>query len=162
MASTFDNNLRLREMGTGDESGTWGARTNENLELIGEAFGYGTEAITTNANTHTTTIDNGATDPGRAMYLKYTGALDSACTVTLGPDTVSKLWFIENATSGSQNLIIKQIHETSKKTKKEVKKITNKIEDFNSEIKSKDFFVSVKNLYLLDKKQKKDFFLFHR
>ena len=24
MASTFDNNLRLREMGTGDESGTWG------------------------------------------------------------------------------------------------------------------------------------------
>jgi len=108
MASTFDNNLRLREMGTGDESGTWGARTNENLELIGEAFGYGTEAITTNANTHTTTIDNGSTDPGRAMYLKYTGALDSACTVTLGPDTVSKLWFIENATSGSQNLIIKQ------------------------------------------------------
>ena len=23
MASTFDNKLRLREMGTGDESGTW-------------------------------------------------------------------------------------------------------------------------------------------
>ena len=108
MASTFDNNLRLREMGTGDESGTWGARTNENLELIGEALGFGTEAITDNANTHTTTIANGSTDPGRAMYLKYTGALDSACTVTLGPDTVSKLWFIENATSGSQNLIIKQ------------------------------------------------------
>lgn len=108
MASTFDNNLRLREMGTGDESGTWGARTNENLELIGEAFGYGTEAITTNADTHTTTIDDGATDPGRAMYLKYTGALDSACTITLAPDTISKLWFIENATSGSQNIIIKQ------------------------------------------------------
>jgi len=108
MASTFDNNLRLREMGTGDESGTWGARTNENLELIGEALGFGTEAITTNADTHTTTIADGATDPGRAMYLKYTGALDSACTITLAPDTVSKLWFIENATSGSQNIIIKQ------------------------------------------------------
>ena len=108
MASTFDNNLRLREMGTGDESGTWGTRTNENLELIGEALGFGTEAITTNADNHSTTINDGATDPGRAMYLKYTGALDSACTVTLGPDTISKLWFIENATSGSQNLIIKQ------------------------------------------------------
>ena len=108
MASTFDNNLRLREMGTGDESGTWGARTNENLELIGEALGFGTEAITTNADTHTTTIADGATDPGRAMYLKYTGALDSACTITLAPDTISKLWFIENATSGSQNIIIKQ------------------------------------------------------
>ena len=59
-------------------------------------------------------------------------------------------------------MIIKQVHEASIKTKKEVNKIANKIEDLNSEIKSKDFFVSVKNLYLLDKKQKKDFFLFHR
>lgn len=108
MASTFDNNLRLREMGTGDESGTWGTRTNENLELIGEALGYGTEAITTNADTHTTTIADGSTDPGRSMYLKYTGTLDSACTITLAPNTISKLWFIENGTSGSQNIIISQ------------------------------------------------------
>ena len=42
------------------------------------------------------------------MYLKYTGTLDSACTITLGPNTVSKVWIIENATSGSQNIIIKQ------------------------------------------------------
>jgi len=108
MASTFDNNLRLREMGTGDESGTWGNRTNENLELIGEALGYGTEAITTNADVHTTTVSNGATAPGRAMYLKYTGTLDSACTITLAPNTISKLWFIENATGGAQNIIISQ------------------------------------------------------
>ena len=108
MASTFDNNLRLREMGTGDESGTWGTRTNENLELIGEALGYGTESITTNADVHTTTLANGSTAPGRAMYLKYTGTLDSACTITLAPNTVSKLWFIENATSGAQNIVISQ------------------------------------------------------
>jgi len=42
------------------------------------------------------------------MFLKYTGTLDSACTITIAPNTVSKLWFIENATSGSQNIIIKQ------------------------------------------------------
>ena len=53
MASTYVNNLRLNEMGTGDASGTWGTTTNTNLELIGEALGYGTEAITTNADTHT-------------------------------------------------------------------------------------------------------------
>jgi hypothetical protein len=40
------------------------------------------------------------------MYLKYTGTLDSACTITISPNTVSKLWFIENATSGSQNIIL--------------------------------------------------------
>ena len=108
MTSTFVNDLRLNEMATGDQSGSWGTVTNTNLELIGEAFGYGTEAITTNADTHTTTIADGAADPGRSMFLKYTGTLDSACTITIGPNTVNKMWFIENATSGSQNIIISQ------------------------------------------------------
>lgn len=106
--ATYVNDLRLKEISTGDESGTWGTSTNTNLELIGEAFSFGTEAITTNADTHTTTIADGATDPGRSMFLKYTGTLDSTCTITIGPNTVSKLWFIENATSGSQDIIIKQ------------------------------------------------------
>ena len=108
MASTYVNDLRLNEMATGDESGNWGVVTNTNLELIGEALGYGTEAITTNANTHTTTIADGAADPGRAMYLEYTGTLDSACTITIAPNTVSRMHFIENGTSGSQNIIISQ------------------------------------------------------
>jgi hypothetical protein len=108
MTSTYVNDLRLNEMATGDQSGSWGTVTNTNLELISEAFSYGTEAITTNADTHTTTIADGATDPGRSMFLKYTGTLDSACTITIGPNTISKMWFIENATSGSQNIIIKQ------------------------------------------------------
>ena len=108
MASTYVNDLRLNEMATGDQSGSWGTVTNLNLELIGEAFSYGTEAITTNADTHATTIADGATDAGRSMFLKYTGTLDSACTITIGPNTVSKMWFIENATTGSQNIIISQ------------------------------------------------------
>jgi len=106
--ATYVNDLRLKEIATGDESGTWGTTTNTNLELIAEAFSFGTEAITTNADTHTTTIEDGSTDPGRSIYLKYTGTLDSACTITIGPNTVSKLWFIENGTSGSQNIIISQ------------------------------------------------------
>jgi hypothetical protein len=106
--ATYVNDLRLKEITTGDESGTWGTSTNTNLELIAEAFSYGTEVITTNADTHTTTIDDGATDPGRSLYLKYTGTLDSACTITIGPDTVSKVWIVENGTSGSQDIIISQ------------------------------------------------------
>jgi hypothetical protein len=50
MASTYVNDLRLNEMATGDGSGTWGTTTNTNLELIAEAFSYGTEVITTNAD----------------------------------------------------------------------------------------------------------------
>jgi hypothetical protein len=106
--ATFVNDLRLTELATGEGSGSWGTTTNTNLELIAESFSFGTEAITTNADTHTTTIADGSTDPGRSLFLKYTGTLDSACTITIGPNTVSKLWFIENATSGSQSIIVSQ------------------------------------------------------
>ena len=108
MASTFVNNLRLEEMNTGEQSGTWGTKTNTNLELIGEALGFGTEAITTNADTHTTTVADASSDAGRAMFIKYTGTLDSACTITIGPNTMSRVHIIENGTSGSQNIIISQ------------------------------------------------------
>ena len=101
MASVYTNDLRLEEIGSGEQSGTWGDTTNTNLELIAEAFAFGTETITTNADAWPTTIADGATDPGRAMFLKYGGALDSACTITLGPNTVSKMWFIHNATTDS-------------------------------------------------------------
>ena len=104
--SSYDNDLRLEEIVTGAQSGTWGDTTNVNLKLIAEAFSYGTEAIS--GTTHDTTIANGVSDPGRSMYLKYTGSLSSACTISLLPNTVSKVWIIENATSGSQNIIISQ------------------------------------------------------
>jgi hypothetical protein len=111
--ATYVNNLRLKEIATGDESGTWGTSTNTNLELIGEALGVGTEAITTNANTHTTTVADGSSDAGRSLYIKYTGALDSDCTITIGPNTMKRVHIIENATtdsgsSGPYNIIISQ------------------------------------------------------
>ena len=106
--ATYVNDLRLKEIGTGESSGTWGTETNVNLELIGEALSFGTEAITTNADTHTSTVADGSTDPARSMYIKYTGTLDSACTITIAPNTLSRLHFIENGTSGSQNIIISQ------------------------------------------------------
>ena len=106
--ATYVNNLRLKEIGTGDESGTWGASTNTNLELLGEALGFGTEGITTNADTHATTVADGSADAGRAVYIIYTGTLDSACTITIGPNTMKRVHIIKNGTSGAQNILIKQ------------------------------------------------------
>ena len=97
MASSFDNNLRLAEMATGDQPGTWGTQTNTNLSLITDAFKYGSEAIA-NASTATITMQNATADDARSFYLKCTGG-GQACTVTLAPNTVSKVWIIENATS---------------------------------------------------------------
>ena len=96
MASTYVNDLRLNEMATGDGSGTWGTTTNSNLELIGEAMGYGTEAVA-DASTDTITMANGATDGFRCTFLRLTGG-GQACTVTLAPNTVSHTWIIRNTT----------------------------------------------------------------
>jgi Cu2+-containing amine oxidase len=68
MASTYVNDLRLNEMATGDASGSWGTVTNTNLELIGEAFSYGTETI--GDADSTLTIADGASDPVRSFFLK--------------------------------------------------------------------------------------------
>ena len=97
MASTYVNNLRLNEMATGDGSGTWGTTTNLNLELIGQALGWGTRAVA-NASTDNITIADGAADSDRSMALKLTGG-GQACTITILPNTSSKVWFMFNATS---------------------------------------------------------------
>ena len=94
--ATYVNDLRLKEIATGDEAGTWGTSTNTNLELIGEAFSVGTEALS-DASTGTITVADGASDAARSMNMKLSGSLSQACTVTLAPNTLSKVWCIENS-----------------------------------------------------------------
>mgnify|MGYP003625429170 FL=1 len=99
MASSYDNDLRLNEQGTGDNSGSWGTVTNLNLEMIAEAFSYGTRVIA-NASSDNITLADGALDADRSMYLRLSGG-GQACTVTFLPATISKVWLIENATSAT-------------------------------------------------------------
>ena len=107
--ATYDNDLRLKEITTGDEDGTWGDSTNTNLELIADGFSYGTKEMAADAN-ETFTMPDFSADATRSLYLKITSAVSLTATreVTLGPNTVSKTWIIENATSGSQIITIKQ------------------------------------------------------
>jgi hypothetical protein len=113
--ATYVNDLRLKEITTGDESGTWGTSTNINLELIAEAFSYGTEASFSSDADATTTIADGATDPARSLYFKVTSGVSLTATrnLTLAPNDVSKIWIIENATTGDQSITVKQGSGTS-------------------------------------------------
>jgi len=99
MASSYDNNLRLDELATGDGSGTWGTTTNTNLTLIADALGFQSFTVA-NANADDLIIPNGTETNNEAisLYVKLTGG-DQAATITLGPNTVKKLWIIENSTS---------------------------------------------------------------
>jgi hypothetical protein len=107
--ATFANDLRLKEIATGDESGTWGTSTNANLALIADAFSLGTKQMAADAN-ETFTMPDATADGTRSLYLKITSAVSLTVTrtVTLAPNTVSKVWIIENATSGSQSITISQ------------------------------------------------------
>jgi hypothetical protein len=107
--ATYTNDLRLKEIATGDESGTWGTSTNTNLSLIADAFSLGTKQLAADAD-ETFTMPDATADGTRSLYLKLTSAvsLSATRTVTLAPDTVSKVWIIENATTGSQIITIKQ------------------------------------------------------
>jgi hypothetical protein len=107
--ATFNNDLRLKEIVTGAESGTWGTSTNTNLALIADAFSLGTKNMAADAD-ETFTMPDASADGTRSLYLKITSAVSLTVTrtVTLAPNTVSKVWIIENATTGSQSITIAQ------------------------------------------------------
>ena len=108
--ATYVNNLRLTEITTGDESGTWGTTTNSNWDFATDAFGHGVKNMAGDAN-ETFTMADGSVDTLRSMYLKITSTvapLTATRTLTIAPNTVSKVWIIENNAAGSQSISIKQ------------------------------------------------------
>ena len=106
--ATYVNNLRLKEIATGAESGTWGTSTNTNLELIGEGLGFATVNIASDGDA-TETVADGSADNARAMYIKVTSTtLTATRTLTIAPNTIKRVHIIENASTGSQDITIKQ------------------------------------------------------
>jgi len=69
MASTYSNNLRLELIGTGDQAGTWGNTTNNNLGTLIEKAISGSVSVTVSAANTALTALNGADDQSRNMML---------------------------------------------------------------------------------------------
>jgi len=107
MASTY-NELGIELMATGENAGTWGTKTNTNLDIIQQAVaGYVAQAVTDGGTTALTITDGStSTSVARHMVIKLTGALTGTSTVTV-PDSVEKLYIVENATTGSQTVTFK-------------------------------------------------------
>ena len=107
MADVFTNDLRIREQEVGANSGAWGGYLNVSLSNLAESWSYGSEALADSA-TQTLTLADGASDELRSFYVKLTGTLSQATTVTIAPNTISKVWMIENATTGGYDVTISQ------------------------------------------------------
>jgi hypothetical protein len=108
MASSYSNPLRLEEIGVGEASGTWGTLTNTTISNLATALASKSKNIASDANA-TFTMPDGSADDIRAFHLKITSAtLTSTRTVTIAPNTVNKVWIIDNATTGNQSIVISQ------------------------------------------------------
>jgi hypothetical protein len=107
MASSY-NTIGLELMATGENAGTWGSKTNNNLDLIQQAVA-GYEAVTiTDSTTTALAISNGTLSNARNMVIKFaTITLTGATTVTI-PDGVEKFYIFDlTAVTGVTNLTIK-------------------------------------------------------
>jgi hypothetical protein len=107
MASSY-NTIGLELMATGENAGTWGSKTNINLNLIQQAIA-GYEAVTiTDSATTTLAISDGALSNARNMVIKIASiTLTGATTVTI-PDGVEKFYIFDlTAVTGVTNLTIK-------------------------------------------------------
>ena len=111
MASTYSTNLGIELIGTGDQSGTWGATTNTNLGTLLEQSiaGYATQAVTDGAAT-VLTIANGASSTGRNAVIALTGALTAARVVEVPAKTKSYIFY--NATTGGFAVTVKVTGQT--------------------------------------------------
>jgi hypothetical protein len=107
MASTYTP-LGIEKMATGENAGTWGTKTNTNLEIIEQvAGGYTTQSI---ASTPTTlSVSDGSTGATLAhRVIEFTGTIGEATTVTI-PIDVQDLYIIKNSSSGAYTVTFKYV-----------------------------------------------------
>ena len=108
MASTYSSDLKLELMATGENAGTWGTKTNTNLELVQQAIA-GVQSITlSNGSTTALVMSNASISTARNMVIKFaTITLTSATTVTI-PDSIEKFYIFDcRAVTDATNLTIK-------------------------------------------------------
>ena len=109
MASTFSD-LGIELMATGENSGTWGTKTNTNLQIVEKSIaGYVEQAVTSGGTTALTITDGDATEStsvARHAVIKLTGTISGNSIVTV-PDSVEKVYIVTNGTSGAYTVQFK-------------------------------------------------------
>jgi hypothetical protein len=102
MASSYSTDLKIELMVTGENAGTWGEKTNDNLNVIQQAIaGYGEQSIAGSAQTTALTIANSPTlSVARNIVIKLTGTITGNQIVTV-PSGIEKTWIVSNGTTGA-------------------------------------------------------------
>ena len=108
MASTYTP-LGIELQATGENAGTWGTKTNTNLQIIEQiAGGFTTQAVSDSGDT-TLSVSDGSTGATLAhRIIEFTGTISASRNVTI-PIDVQGLYVLKNSTSGSQNVVFKYV-----------------------------------------------------
>jgi hypothetical protein len=98
MASTYTSNLGVEKIGAGEQAGTWGTTTNNNLDIIDRAIN-GVGSITLVGTSHTLTTSDGTLSDGGFKVLVLGGSPSGTNTITISPNDQDKIYIIQNGTS---------------------------------------------------------------
>jgi hypothetical protein len=109
MASSFSD-LGIELMATGENAGTWGTKTNTNLQIVEKAIaGYVEQAVTSGGTTALSITDGDTTEStsvARHAVIKLTGTITGNSIVTV-PDSIEKVYIVTNGTSGAYTVQFK-------------------------------------------------------
>tara|TARA_R100001079_G_scaffold82015_2_gene45405 strand:- start:4705 stop:5928 length:1224 start_codon:yes stop_codon:yes gene_type:complete len=108
MASSYSTDLKLELMVTGENAGTWGDKTNTNLNLVQQAIA-GFEQITLSAGSSTALVmSDGALSNARNLVIKFATITATSGTICTIPDSIEKFYIFDvTAVTNPTNLTIK-------------------------------------------------------
>ena len=112
MASSYSTDLKLELMVTGENAGTWGTKTNTNLDLLQQAIaGYQSVSIAGGAQTTALVMTNATISNARNAVIELTGTITGNQIVTV-PDGIEKTYIIYNNTTGAFTVQFKTVSGT--------------------------------------------------
>ena len=107
MASSFSTDLKLELMVTGENAGSWGTKTNTNLNLLQQAIaGYQEVSIAGGAQTTVLLMSDATISNARNAVIRFTGTITGNQVVTI-PDGIEKTYTLSNGTTGAFTVQVK-------------------------------------------------------
>ena len=108
MASTYTA-LGVELMATGENAGTWGTKTNTNLNIIEQiSGGFSQQAVSDSGDTDLSVSDGSTGATLAHRMIEFTGTISAGRNVTI-PLDVQTFYFLKNSTSGSQVVTFKYV-----------------------------------------------------
>ena len=110
MSSSTYTPLGVEKMATGENAGTWGTKTNTNLNIVEQiAGGYTAQAVTDSGTPTALTVSDGSTGATLShRVIEFTGSISGGRVVTI-PLDVQTFYIVKNSTSGAHTLQFKYV-----------------------------------------------------